>query len=99
MYNLFNGDDEWVPYCIYYGNNNFLCGYGSNTAGKAYVPIIAMGNFKDFLTLKFLSAAFITGLAIKRQKEKFSKTSLLSYNFVLLSIFVILKFTSDTYTN
>lgn len=39
---------------------------------------LAMGNFKDFLTFKFLSAAFITGLATKRQKEKFSKTSSLS---------------------
>ena len=73
-----------------------------HSGDSAYVVLanwFAMGNFKDFLTLKFLSAAFITGLATKRQKEKFSKTSLLSYNFVLLSNFVILKFTSDTYTN
>lgn len=42
-YYLSTEPDGYVPYIEYLGSNNFLCGYGNNRTGNAYVPVIVIG--------------------------------------------------------
>ena len=42
-YYLTTEPDGYVPYIEYLGSNNFLCGFGNNRIGNAYVPIMVIG--------------------------------------------------------
>lgn len=42
-YYLTTEPDGYVPYIEYLGSNNFLCGFGNNRSGNAYVPIMVIG--------------------------------------------------------
>ena len=49
-YYLTTEPDGYVPYIEYLGSNNFLCGFGNNRIGNAYVPIMVIGKQQWGLT-------------------------------------------------
>ena len=58
-YYLTTEPDGYVPYIEYLGSNNFLCGFGNNRIGNAYVPIMVIG-MQQWGKYVELASAFLT---------------------------------------